>query len=576
MITSLMLYALAVGALVALGALVLDRAAESARLPRRFTWVGALLVLAGLTLAAPWRLEPTAPVIAAVDAPMAPALVPTMATVEQAWSTRALDALQSSVARTVESIATRVSPTFDRTLGVVWLVASAALLTLLVLVLRRLDRQRRGWPRAHLLGTTVRVGDAEGPAVYGLLAPDIVIPRALLACDTQAQALVLAHEDEHRRAYDPLLLAAATALVALLPWHPVAWWCLARLRLATELDCDARVLRRGVSPRRYGDVLLSLASSLPVGPRAAHALALFDAPRHLERRLLAMTSPVTRRSPLAVAGFALLGTVLIAAACNTDVPTAAEVRDADVAAVTKTLGLPTGANAIAYFVDGVQRSEAEAQAVRAEQIASIEVRRETGGQGANEVRIVTRAAAGATGDADVEEEVELVEERVVSGTAGVLRRATSDTAEFVVRGDTLMLWRDSTGGRVVLRGDSVQLRTDSLRTRLSASGNAVARVRLMTDGTAGDSVIEVGGRRPYVVSSRADSGTYVVVRGGRDSAGGVQPLVIVDGVISTVPNPLQNLVPTQIESIEVVKGEAARRLYGERGANGVIMVRTKQ
>jgi beta-lactamase regulating signal transducer with metallopeptidase domain len=577
MITALMLYALAVGALVALGALVLEHTALAARLPRRFPWLGALVLLAGLTLAAPWRLQPTAPVVAPAAArPVAtPVLAPS--TVVAALPTHLLETVQSAVTQGIADLAVRVPRTLDRTLGFAWIASTMALLALLSLLLRRLDTQRRRWPRAQLLGTAVRVAETAGPAVYGLLTPDIVIPRALLARDTTEQALVLAHEEEHRRAHDPLLLACATALVALLPWHPVAWWCLARLRVAIELDCDARVLRRGVSARRYGDVLLSLASSLPVAPRLAHVLALFDAPRHLERRLLAMTSPVTRRAPVAVAGLALIGSVFVIAACNTDVPTAAEVRDADVATVTRTLALPSGSNAVTYFVDGVRRSEAEAQGVRATDIASIEVMRGNGANAANEVRITTRAADGAAAGRATGG---IVEERVVTGVRRPLLRGATDSMGVMRVGDSIFVRRDSAASgrgasRVTLSGDSVFMQVDSLGTRYGAAGDARVRVRLMANGTAGDSVIETAARMPYIAASPGDSAATVIVRGSRSEPGTPQPLIIIDGIIATVPNALQHIKPDQIETIEVIKGPAAQRVYGERGANGVIKVTLK-
>lgn len=540
MITTLMLYALAIGVLVAVGAVVLDRAARAAKLPQRFTWLGALALLAALTIAAPWRMAPVA-AAAVSDAPSTVAIGEAITLPAAPWHERTLSVLQSTFAGGISALGARVPTSVDRALGVTWGVSALLMLALLVYLLLRLDVQRRRWPRAQLLGTSVRVGDREGPAVYGLFTPDIVIPRALLSRSASDQFLVLAHEDEHRRAHDPLLLAAAAALVALMPWHPIAWWCVSRLRLATELDCDARVLRRGVSPRQYGEVLLTLAASLPAVPRTAHALGLFDSRRHLERRLLAMTTPVTRRSPFAVGGFALVGAVLFAAACNTDVPTAAEVRDADVTSVTKTLGLPSAPGAVTYIVDEVRMSELQARGIPAAEIASIEVLRASGDRTGNEVRILTRAAAIAAGDiVEVPAEVTYEPKREAFT---VLQRASADSIS--VQGDTIML-----------------------------AGNA--RVRWRADGTAGDSVIEVPGRQPYrvAVANEPQNG-IVVLRASQDSAGAPQPLVVVDGVISTAPNPLQNIKPEQIASIEVIKGDAAQRLYGSRGANGVIKVTTK-
>jgi TonB-dependent SusC/RagA subfamily outer membrane receptor len=39
---------------------------------------------------------------------------------------------------------------------------------------------------------------------------------------------------------------------------------------------------------------------------------------------------------------------------------------------------------------------------------------------------------------------------------------------------------------------------------------------------------------------------------------------------------MPDLDPDDIESVEVIKGDAAARLYGDRGANGVIQITTKE
>lgn len=56
----------------------------------------------------------------------------------------------------------------------------------------------------------------------------------------------------------------------------------------------------------------------------------------------------------------------------------------------------------------------------------------------------------------------------------------------------------------------------------------------------------------------------------------LKPLIIVDGVIMSDPDALANLSSDDIKSIEIMKGNAARALYGERAAGGVIMVTTKR
>ena len=56
----------------------------------------------------------------------------------------------------------------------------------------------------------------------------------------------------------------------------------------------------------------------------------------------------------------------------------------------------------------------------------------------------------------------------------------------------------------------------------------------------------------------------------------IQPLIIVDGVIMSDPDALENLDPDGIESVEVIKGDAALALYGERAKNGVVRITMKR
>lgn len=89
------------------------------------------------------------------------------------------------------------------------------------------------------------------------------------------------------------------------------------------------------------------------------------------------------------------------------------------------------------------------------------------------------------------------------------------------------------------------------------------------------------------------SSARVLIRGARSITGDNQPLFVVDGVpmdnsVNTsvnqargaggydYGNPIQDINPADIESINVLKGAAASALYGNRGANGVIMVTTKK
>lgn len=59
---------------------------------------------------------------------------------------------------------------------------------------------------------------------------------------------------------------------------------------------------------------------------------------------------------------------------------------------------------------------------------------------------------------------------------------------------------------------------------------------------------------------------------------GAAPLIYIDGVRIDGVDPsiaLETLTPDDVESIEVIKGQAARNLFGDEATAGVIMIVTK-
>ena len=87
------------------------------------------------------------------------------------------------------------------------------------------------------------------------------------------------------------------------------------------------------------------------------------------------------------------------------------------------------------------------------------------------------------------------------------------------------------------------------------------------------------GRFPGVwVARTADGGIAVRIRGTTSIVGSNEPLYVLDGVpMQPGPNgSLTGLNPYDIASIEVLKGPAETAMYGIRGANGVIVIKTKR
>ena len=181
---------------------------------------------------------------------------------------------------------------------------------------------------------------------------------------------------------------------ALVPWHPAVWWALSRLRLAIELDCDARVLTRGVQTRSYGTLLIDIAGQC-AGHRAG-ALALADRPSHLERRLRAMKQTHPR---LALARTGTLGTLAalsILVACEARLPSSAELEKMDVAGAEKAVVQSKVVDEAAvknatYTVDGVAVTPEQARAVGARQIVAVRVRKSATQGGAAQIDIDTKS-----------------------------------------------------------------------------------------------------------------------------------------------------------------------------------------
>ncbi|PYP34514.1 MAG: hypothetical protein DMD46_16365 [Gemmatimonadetes bacterium] len=96
----------------------------------------------------------------------------------------------------------------------------------------------------------------------------------------------------------------------------------------------------------------------------------------------------------------------------------------------------------------------------------------------------------------------------------------------------------------------------------------------------GQSVEQVlTGRFPGVEVLRTPDGGFAVrIRGGSSLRGSNTPLYVLDGIeIAPGPNGyLTGVNPNDIESIQVLKEPAETALYGVRGANGVIIIRTKR
>jgi beta-lactamase regulating signal transducer with metallopeptidase domain len=242
-----MIYAVLVAIALGAAGLIAEQAAKSRRLPTRWSWmmaiVGSLLlpiVIATVSVRLPAALQPTA-----ASAPLAlrdTTSIPLASTVIDWSGTRSYTA----------------STTVNTILTDIWLASSFTLMVFLAVSTAVFHRRKRHWAHGSLCSVPVFVSESVGPAVVGLIRSRIVVPAWVMQEAPAQQRYVMAHEQSHLKARDPLLVAMALVLLLAMPWNPLLWWQFHRLRRAIEVDCDARVLQGGGDIGEYCETLIQV------------------------------------------------------------------------------------------------------------------------------------------------------------------------------------------------------------------------------------------------------------------------------------------------------------------------------
>lgn len=140
---------------------------------------------------------------------------------------------------------------------------------------------------------------------------------------------------------------------------------------------------------------------------------------------------------------------------------------------------------------------------------------------------------------------------------------------------------------IVVVGYGTQKRKELTGAISSVPKESLSQLTTSFDGLLGGAV---SGLNVSQSSGQPGTTSSIRIRGGNSINGGNEPLYVIDGVIiyndnsSTnigisraggALNPLAALNPNDIESIEVLKDVSASAIYGSRGANGVIIITTK-
>ena len=144
----------------------------------------------------------------------------------------------------------------------------------------------------------------------------------------------------------------------------------------------------------------------------------------------------------------------------------------------------------------------------------------------------------------------LLGQQAVSDTAQV---STKDIDEVVVIGYGTVKKSDLTGS------------VSSVSAKDLAATPAMNALQALQGRAAGLNIVTAGGA--------PGASANVTVRGGASITQGTEPLYIVDGF--QLDNALNVINPNDIESIDVLKGASAIAIYGARGSNGIIVIKTK-
>lgn len=141
-------------------------------------------------------------------------------------------------------------------------------------------------------------------------------------------------------------------------------------------------------------------------------------------------------------------------------------------------------------------------------------------------------------------------QKVVSDSA---KTNTKEIEEVVVIGYGKVKKSDLTGS------------VSSVSAKDLAATPAMNALQALQGRAAGLNIVTAGGA--------PGAGANVTIRGGASITQGTEPLYIVDGF--QLDNALNIINPNDIESIDVLKGASAIAIYGARGSNGIIVIKTK-
>lgn len=144
---------------------------------------------------------------------------------------------------------------------------------------------------------------ATTPMLFGFISPKVLIPFSFKSVfSTKQQALVLEHENIHRKHHDHLWNMSALIIAIVFWFNPLVWLALKSFRINQELACDHAVLKDKTDNEKliYAKALVQCAEH---GSNALHftrgLYPTFGEKRTMIKRLNAIKQPMRNNKVLA-------------------------------------------------------------------------------------------------------------------------------------------------------------------------------------------------------------------------------------------------------------------------------------
>jgi TonB-dependent SusC/RagA subfamily outer membrane receptor len=127
---------------------------------------------------------------------------------------------------------------------------------------------------------------------------------------------------------------------------------------------------------------------------------------------------------------------------------------------------------------------------------------------------------------------------------------------------------------VVVVGYGTQQKKDLTTAISSVKGAEINAIPTLSPGQA--LAGKMAGITLQQASGAPGSAPVIRIRGNGSITSGNNPLYVIDGYPTSDVNLFNNIPPSDIESIDVLKDAASAAIYGSRAGNGVIVVTTKR